>query len=145
MVEEKAYPPEIVLTGDEEPRIGVFICSCGSNIAGVVDVGDAVEHARVLPQVVHVENTIYTCSADSLALIQERIAEHGLNRVIVASCTPRTHEPIFREGHCWEHFLKEKMDEWDAQDAERQTCLEGVGYVFGDSLDTGWLAEEVCR
>jgi hypothetical protein len=55
------------------------------------------------------------------------------------------HEPIFREGHCWEHFLKEKMDEWDAQDAERQTCLEGVGYVFGDSLDTGWLAEEVCR
>jgi heterodisulfide reductase subunit A-like polyferredoxin len=75
----------------------VFICSCGSNIAGVVDVADVVNYAARLPNVVHAENTMYTCSADSLKLIQERIAEKGLNRVIVSSCTPRTHEPIFRD------------------------------------------------
>jgi heterodisulfide reductase subunit A-like polyferredoxin len=97
LVEEKVYPPEIELAEDEEPRIGVFICSCGSNIAGVVDVNEVVEYARTLPDVVYAENTIYTCSADSLKLIQERIAEHKLNRVIVSSCTPRTHEPLFQD------------------------------------------------
>ena len=97
LVEEKVYPPEIPVAITDEPRIGVFICSCGSNIAGVVNVDDVVDYAKTLPNVVFAENTIYTCSADSLKLIQERIAEHGLNRVIVSSCTPRTHEPIFRE------------------------------------------------
>jgi heterodisulfide reductase subunit A-like polyferredoxin len=97
LVEEKVYPPEIELAGDEEPRIGAFICSCGNNIAGVVDVQEVVEYARSLPGVVHAENTTYTCSADSLTLIQQRIAEHSLNRVIVSACTPRTHEPIFRD------------------------------------------------
>ena len=97
LVEEKVYPPEIPITITDEPRIGVFICSCGSNIAGVVDIDDVVEYAKTIPNVIHAENTIYTCSADSLKLIQERIAEHRLNRVIVSSCTPRTHEPIFRD------------------------------------------------
>ncbi|TEU11207.1 MAG: FAD-dependent oxidoreductase [Anaerolineales bacterium] len=97
LVTEKVYPPEVAWLEDEEPRIGVFVCSCGSNIAGVVDVNQVVEYARTLPDVVHAENTIYTCSADSLKLIQERIAEHKLNRVIVSSCTPRTHEPLFRD------------------------------------------------
>jgi len=97
LVEEKVYPPEIPVAITDESRIGVFICSCGSNIAGVVDVDAVVDYAKTLPNVVHAENTIYTCSADSLKLIQERIAEHRLNRVIVSSCTPRTHEPIFRD------------------------------------------------
>ena len=97
LVEEKIYPPEIPVAITDEPRVGVFICSCGSNIAGVVDVDAVVDYAKTLPNVVFAENTIYTCSADSLKLIQERIAEHGLNRVIVSSCTPRTHEPIFRD------------------------------------------------
>jgi len=97
LIEEKVYPPETELAGDEEPRIGVFICSCGSNIAGVVDVGAVVEYAGTLPNVAHAENPIYACSADSLKLIQERIAEHRLNRVIVSSCTPRTHEPLFQD------------------------------------------------
>ncbi|MGQ9597906.1 MAG: FAD-dependent oxidoreductase [Anaerolineae bacterium] len=91
------YPPEIQVTPEEEPRIGVFICSCGSNIAGVVDVAAVTAYAATLPHVVHAENTLYTCSADSLQLIQERIREKRLNRVIVSSCTPRTHEPIFRD------------------------------------------------
>jgi heterodisulfide reductase subunit A-like polyferredoxin len=82
---------------EEKPRIGAFICSCGTNIAGTVDVKEVTEFAKSLPGVVHAENTIYTCSADSLKLIQERVKELNLNRVIVASCTPRTHEPLFRD------------------------------------------------
>ena len=97
LVREKEYPPEREILSDEEPRIGAFICSCGTNIAGTVDVKEVVEFAKSLPGVVHVENTIYTCSADSLKLIQERVKELNLNRVVVASCTPRTHEPLFRD------------------------------------------------
>jgi len=96
LVSEKVYPPEIVLD-KAAPRVGVFVCSCGSNIAGVVDVQSVTAYAQGLPGVVHAENTIYTCSADSLKLIQERVAELGLNRVVVASCTPRTHEPLFQD------------------------------------------------
>ncbi len=97
LISPAEYPSEIEVRPEDEPRIGVFICSCGSNIAGVVDVAAVTRYAAGLPNVVHAENTIYTCSADSLKLIQERIAEKRLNRVIVASCTPRTHEPIFRD------------------------------------------------
>jgi heterodisulfide reductase subunit A-like polyferredoxin len=97
LVTPAEYPPEIEVRPEDEARIGVFICSCGSNIAGVVDVSAVTDYAAGLPNVVHAENTIYTCSADSLKLMQERIQEHDLNRVIVSSCTPRTHEPIFRD------------------------------------------------
>ena len=97
LVRKKEYPPEREVPPDEEPRIGAFICSCGTNIAGTVDVKEVVEFTKSLPGVVHVENTIYTCSADSLKLIQERVKELNLNRVVVASCTPRTHEPLFRD------------------------------------------------
>jgi heterodisulfide reductase subunit A-like polyferredoxin len=96
LVSEKIYPPEIVLE-EARPRVGVFVCSCGSNIAGVVDVQSVTAYAQGLPGVAHAENTIYTCAADSLKLIQERVAELGLNRVVVASCTPRTHEPLFQD------------------------------------------------
>jgi heterodisulfide reductase subunit A-like polyferredoxin len=97
LVKPAEYPPEVPVSLEQEPRVGVFICSCGSNIAGVVDVDDVTEYAATLPDVVHAENTMYTCSADSLKLIQERIEEQALNRVIVSSCTPRTHEPIFSD------------------------------------------------
>jgi heterodisulfide reductase subunit A-like polyferredoxin len=97
LVQPAEYPPEIRVEPEDEPRVGVFICSCGSNIAGVVDVEDVTAYAATLPNVVHAENTIYTCSADSLKLIQEQIQEKELNRVVVSSCTPRTHEPIFRD------------------------------------------------
>ncbi|MDR7522283.1 MAG: FAD-dependent oxidoreductase [Armatimonadota bacterium] len=92
----KVYPPEMAL--DPTPRIGVFICHCGSNIAGVVDVRGLAAHTRSLPGVVVAETSLYTCSADALARIRQAIAESHLNRVVVASCTPRTHEPIFREA-----------------------------------------------
>jgi heterodisulfide reductase subunit A-like polyferredoxin len=97
LVEVPSYPAEKEVSLADQPRIGCFICSCGSNIAGVIDVAQVTEYAESLPGVVFATNTTYTCSADSLKLIQESVEEHDLNRVIVASCTPRTHEPIFRD------------------------------------------------
>ncbi len=96
LIKEKTYPPERNVAG-EEPRIGVFVCRCGKNIAGVVDVKDVVAYAGTLPNVVHAEDNVYTCSTDSCEKIKQMIGAHNLNRVIVASCTPRTHEPLFRE------------------------------------------------
>ncbi|HOV75808.1 MAG TPA: NAD(P)-binding protein [Candidatus Hydrogenedentes bacterium] len=95
-VRVKQYPPQRDVT-DEPPRIGVFVCHCGSNIASVVDVERVVERIKTLPHVVYAEHTVYTCADDSQARIKQHIAEHRLNRVVVASCTPRTHEPIFRD------------------------------------------------
>jgi heterodisulfide reductase subunit A len=80
----------------EEPHIGVFICQCGINIGGVVNVPKVTEYAKTLPYVTHAEDNLYTCSEAGLAAIKEAIKEHKLNRVVVASCTPRTHEPLFR-------------------------------------------------
>ena len=93
---EKLYPPEKDVAG-QEPRVGVFVCHCGTNIAGVVDVTDAAEYALTLPHVVHAEHLLYTCSEDGLRAIQAAVAAHDVNRVVVASCTPLTHEPIFRD------------------------------------------------
>ena len=91
----KEFPPERQVTG-EDPRIGVFVCHCGSNIGGFVSVPDVVEYAKTLPGVVYAENNLYTCSNDTQEKIKGKISEHALNRVVVASCTPRTHEPLFR-------------------------------------------------
>ena len=82
---------------EEETRIGVFVCSCGSNIGGLVDVKALAEYAKTLPNVVFTEDNLYTCSETGLTQIREGIREYNLNRVIVASCTPRTHEPLFRD------------------------------------------------
>ena len=95
LITPKEYPPETDVEG-QEPRIGVFICHCGTNIAGVVSIPDVVEYAKTLPDIVYVENNLYTCSNDTQEKIKEKIKEHNLNRVVVASCTPRTHEPLFR-------------------------------------------------
>ena len=95
LIEKKEYPPEIDVAG-QEPRIGVFVCHCGINIGGVVDVPSVVEHAKTLPNVVHAEENLYTCSQDTQKRITERIKESDLNRVVVASCTPRTHAPLFQ-------------------------------------------------
>jgi len=96
LVKEKEYPDEIPVRG-QPPRIGVFICHCGINIGGVVDVPSVVEYAKTLPDVVHACDNLYTCSSDTQEIIKERVKEYGLNRVVVASCSPRTHEPLFQE------------------------------------------------
>ncbi|MBN2123770.1 MAG: CoB--CoM heterodisulfide reductase iron-sulfur subunit A family protein, partial [Deltaproteobacteria bacterium] len=79
-------------------RIGVFVCHCGSNIGGTVNVPEVVKYARTLPYVVCAEENLYTCSEDGLSSIRNKIGEHQLNRVVVASCTPRTHEGLFRKN-----------------------------------------------
>lgn len=93
---DKEYPPEKDVAG-EEPRIGVFVCHCGINIANTVDVVDVMNYARNLPNVIMAEHNLYTCSQDTQSLISKMIKENNLNRVVIASCTPRTHEPLFQE------------------------------------------------
>lgn len=91
------YPPERDVSG-EKPRVGVFVCSCGSNIGGYVDVEAVAAYARSLPYVAHAETNLYTCSQDSIRRITEHIRTLGLNRVVVASCTPLTHAPLFQDA-----------------------------------------------
>lgn len=90
------YPPEKETDG-LEPRIGVFVCHCGSNIGGVIDCERVAGIAAQLDKVEFATHLLYTCSPDGLLSIKEKIEEHNLNRVVVASCTPRTHEPLFQE------------------------------------------------
>jgi len=96
LTKKKEYPPEKDVSS-EEPRIGVFVCHCGINIGGVVNVPEVTEYAKTLPNVAYAENNLYTCSQDTQERIKAMIGEHNLNRVIVASCSPRTHEPLFQE------------------------------------------------
>ena len=92
----KDLPAEIDVKGDP-PRIGVFVCCCGTNIAGFVDVSSVVEYAKTLPNVVYAEQNMFSCSQDTQTQISATIKEHRLNRVVVAACTPKTHEPLFQE------------------------------------------------
>jgi len=96
LVSQKALPPERDIEG-EEPRIGVFVCHCGINIGGVVDVPAIKDYAQTLPHVVFANENLYTCSQDTQGKLKEIIQEHQLNRVVVASCSPRTHESLFQE------------------------------------------------
>jgi heterodisulfide reductase subunit A len=93
---EREYPTERDVS-KEEPRVGVFVCHCGANIGRVVDVPSVVEYASDLDNVVHAQESIFACSTDNAKQIADTIREKGLNRVVVAACTPRTHEPLFRD------------------------------------------------
>jgi len=93
---EKEYPEEKDVS-NEIPKIGVFVCHCGINIAGIVDVKKIVEAAKKLPYVTYADDSTYTCSQDSNEKIKKKIKEIGLNRIVIASCTPRTHEPLFQD------------------------------------------------
>ncbi len=97
LAREPVYPAEREVSA-EAPRVGVFVCHCGTNIAGFLDVPDVADFARTLPGVVHAENTLYACAQDSIANMVERVQERGLNRMVVASCSPRTHEPLFQDA-----------------------------------------------
>ena len=93
-VEEPEVPMRDV---SKEPiKVGVFVCNCGVNIGGYLSVGDVVEYARTLPFVAFADEGLYTCSVDFQTVILDKINEYGLNRIVVASCTPRTHEPLFQ-------------------------------------------------
>jgi len=123
----KEFPPELDVSG-QEPRIGVFICHCGKNIAGYLDVEKVTEEIKKLPNVVHAEHVMFACSEDTGKKIKEIIKEEKLNRIVVAACSPRTHGGLFQEtcleaglnrylfemanirNHCsWVH-----SDDWEA-------------------------------
>jgi heterodisulfide reductase subunit A len=89
--------PEEMDVAQEAPRIGVFVCNCGVNIGGFADVPAIAEYARSLPHVAYVEENLFTCAQDTQDKMVEVIKEHNLNRIVVAACTPRTHEPLFQE------------------------------------------------
>jgi heterodisulfide reductase subunit A2 len=93
---ERVYPLERDVS-EEETKVGVFVCHCGANIGRVVDVPSVVEYASTLKNVVHAQESLFACSTDNAQQIAEQIREKGLNRVVVAACTPRTHEPLFRD------------------------------------------------
>jgi heterodisulfide reductase subunit A-like polyferredoxin len=97
MLTKPHYPEERDIL-QEEPRVGVFVCHCGINIAGVVDVAAVSEYARTLPHVAHADHYTFTCATDSLEKMREVIEAQGLNRVVVASCSPRTHESLFQDN-----------------------------------------------
>ncbi len=93
---ERIYPPEQDLS-QEDPRIGVFVCHCGANIGRVVDVPGTVEYCKTLPNVVYSQEQLFSCATNSAKEITDMIKEKGLNRVVVAACSPRTLEPLFRD------------------------------------------------
>jgi len=93
---ERIYPPERDVS-QEDVRVGVFACHCGANIGRVVDIPSLVEYSKDLDNVAHAEEGLFICSTDAAQQISDTIREKGLNRVVVAACTPRTHEPLFRD------------------------------------------------
>ena len=96
LAKTKIFPDERDIL-DEKPLVGVFVCSCGVNIAGIVDVDQVVAYAARLPYVAYVENNLFSCSADAQESIIDKIHEFNLNRIVIAACTPRTHEHMFQE------------------------------------------------
>lgn len=136
LARKKSYPSERDISG-EEPRVGVFVCHCGINIGGVVHVPEVVEFAKALPGVVYAEHNLYTCSQDTQARIKARIEEHHLNRVVVASCTPRTHEPLFQDTlreaglnpHLFELANIREQDAWVHRGDRRAATEKAQGLV----------------
>ena len=96
LTQERIYPPERDVS-DEEPRIGVFVCHCGANIGRVVDVPSTVEYALTLPNVAYAQEQLFSCTTNSAKEIADIAKEKGLNRVVIAACSPRTLEPLFRD------------------------------------------------
>jgi heterodisulfide reductase subunit A len=96
LAKERIYPEERDTT-KEEPKVGVFVCHCGANIGRTVNVPSVVDYSLTLPNVAHAEEGLFVCSTDAAEQIANTIKEKGLNRVVVAACTPRTHEPLFRD------------------------------------------------
>jgi len=96
LTKEKTYPDQKDIA-EEDLKIGVFVCNCGTNIGSIVNVPEVAEMAKSLPGVTYVEENLFTCSQDSQDKIKETIEKEGLNRIVVAACTPRTHEELFQE------------------------------------------------
>lgn len=119
MTEVQKFPPEKDVN-NQLPRVGVFVCNCGINIGSIVRVPEVAEFAKTLPGVVHTEEFLFSCSQDNIIKIKNRIQEHNLNRVVVASCTPRTHAPLFQSSlkeaglnpYLYEHANIREQSSW---------------------------------
>ncbi len=96
LAKERIYPPERDVS-KEEPRIGVFVCHCGANIGRIVNVPETVEYCKTLPNVVYAQEQLFSCATNSAKEITDMTKEKGLNRVVIAACSPRTLEPLFRD------------------------------------------------
>jgi heterodisulfide reductase subunit A len=144
LAKKKEYPPERDISG-EQPGVGVFVCRCGANIGSVVDVPSVVQYSKSLDGVVHAEEMLFACSTDAAEQIVERIRDKHLNRVVVAACTPRTHEPLFQEtlreaginGYCfvmanirehssWVHSREKERATKKAKDKVRMSVARAV-------------------
>ncbi|HXY73774.1 MAG TPA: FAD-dependent oxidoreductase, partial [Dehalococcoidales bacterium] len=142
LITEKTFPVERDVL-DEPPKIGVFVCRCGTNIGRIVDTQKAVDYAKTLPNVVYSEVSSFICSIDSVNHITETIRKNGLNRIVVAACTPRTHEPVFQAAlreaglnpylfemanireHCsWVHMADQKAALQKAEDLIRMAVAK---------------------
>jgi len=142
LARERIYPPERDVSG-QEPRVGVFVCHCGTNIASVVNDTAVVEYASTLDNVVYAEENPFSCSTESAKSIAEKIKEKELNRVVVAACTPRSYDPVFmdtvREGglnpylvtmanireHCsWVHSREKEKATQKAKDLVRMAVAQ---------------------
>ena len=145
LARKRVYPAERDVSG-EDAKVGVFVCHCGANIGRVVDVPAIVQYAGRLEHVAHAEEGLFICSTDSAEQIAKTIREKGLNRVVVAACTPRTHEPLFRdtlrEGginqyffdmanireHCsWVHGKQKEEATQKAKDIVRMSVARTIG------------------
>jgi heterodisulfide reductase subunit A2 len=96
LAKERIYPPERDVSA-EEPKIGVFVCHCGANISRIVSIPETVEYCKTLPNVVYAQEQVFSCATNSAKEITDITREKGLNRVVVAACSPRTLEPLFRD------------------------------------------------
>ena len=140
--------PEERNVGREKPQIGVFVCHCGINIAGTVDVEAVADYARSLPQVSYATDCMFACSTDQLQEIKDAIRAHNLNRVVVASCTPRTHEPLFRNTlrdaglnpYLFELANIREQDAWVHQD-QPQAATEKAKNLVRMSISRARLLE----
>jgi len=138
-------PPEIEVKPSDQPRIGIFICDCGDNIKRVVNVPEVVDYAKTLPNVVLAEESAFTCSADYQMKIKDAVKKYDLNRVIVAACTPRTHEYLFRRTcrevglnpylfefanireHCsWVHSHEPELATWKAKELVKMAIAKAA-------------------
>ena len=145
LARERVYPPERDVS-EEETKVGVFVCHCGANIGRIVDIPSVVEYSKTLGNVAHAEEGLFICSTDAAAQISNTIRDKGLNRVVVAACTPRTHEPLFRdtlrEGginqyffdmanireHCsWVHSKQKEEATAKAKDIIRMSIARTIG------------------
>jgi len=133
----KPVAPELRNIAGESPRVGVYVCNCGINIGGIVKVPELVEYAKGLPSVVYAEESLFTCSQDTQDRIKESIKANGINRVVVAACTPRTHEPLFQDTmqsaglnkYLFEMANIRNQDSWVHSDAPERASAKAKDLV----------------